>query len=63
MQSTVDGLIVERPRVKWRMCVDDLCVRLRQQQHIVQEFSGTTDACFQGFGKLGLKFSAGSQGK
>ena len=47
IQSTVDGLVVERPRAKGRMYVDDLCVRLRQQQqYTVKEFSDTIDACF-----------------
>ncbi|CAK0804411.1 unnamed protein product, partial [Prorocentrum cordatum] len=64
IQSTVDGLVVERPRARWRMYVDDLCVRLRQQhQYIVTEFGETIDSCFRGFEKIGLKFSVGSKGK
>ncbi|CAK0869555.1 unnamed protein product, partial [Prorocentrum cordatum] len=64
IQSTVDGLVVGGPRAKWRMYVDDLCVRLRQQQQCtVHDFSDAIDACFEGFGKLGLKFSVGTQGK
>ncbi|CAK0838315.1 unnamed protein product, partial [Prorocentrum cordatum] len=64
IQSTVDGLVVERPRARWGMCVDDLCVRLRQQhRHIVTEFGETIDSCFRGSEGLGLKFSVGSKGK
>ncbi|CAK0818028.1 unnamed protein product [Prorocentrum cordatum] len=64
IQSTVDGLVVERPRARWRMYVDDLRVRLRQQhQYIVTEFGETIDSCSRGFEKLGLKFSVGSKGK
>ncbi|CAK0847595.1 unnamed protein product [Prorocentrum cordatum] len=64
IQSTVDGLVVERPRARWGMCVDDLRVRLRQQhQYIVTEFGETIDSCFRGFEKIGLKFSVGSKGK
>ncbi|CAK0863259.1 unnamed protein product [Prorocentrum cordatum] len=64
IQSTVDGLVVERPRARWRMYVDDLCARLRQQhRHIVTEFGETIDSCFRGFEELGLKFSVGSKGK
>ncbi|CAK0843011.1 unnamed protein product, partial [Prorocentrum cordatum] len=64
IQSTVDGLAVERPRARWRMHVGDLCVRLRQQhRHIVTEFGETVDSCFRGFEGLGLKFSVGSKGK
>ncbi|CAK0883269.1 unnamed protein product, partial [Prorocentrum cordatum] len=64
IQSTVDGLVVDTPRVTWRMYVDGRCVRLgQQQQRIVQELSDEIDACFQGFGKLGPKLSVGSQGK
>ncbi|CAK0838233.1 unnamed protein product [Prorocentrum cordatum] len=64
IQSTVDGLVVERPRARWRMYVDDLCVRLRQQhRHIVTEFGETIDSCFRGFERIGLKFSVGSKGK
>ncbi|CAK0848368.1 unnamed protein product [Prorocentrum cordatum] len=64
IQSTVDGLAVERPVAKWRMYVDDLCVRLRrQQQRVVEEFTETLDACFEGIDKLGLEFSVGTAGK
>ncbi|CAK0892615.1 unnamed protein product, partial [Prorocentrum cordatum] len=64
IQSAVDGLVVERHRAKWRMHVDDLCVRLRQQrQYILQDFSDTIDACFGGFDKLGLKLSVSTQGE
>ncbi|CAK0822508.1 unnamed protein product, partial [Prorocentrum cordatum] len=64
IQSTVDGLVVERPRARWRTYVDDLCVRLRQQhRHVVTEFGETIDSCFRGFEGLGLKFSVGSKGK
>ncbi|CAK0833562.1 unnamed protein product [Prorocentrum cordatum] len=42
IQSTVDGLAVERPIVKWRMRVGDL-----------REFGETLDACFEGFDKRG----------
>ncbi|CAK0878174.1 unnamed protein product, partial [Prorocentrum cordatum] len=64
IQSTVDGLVAERPRARWRMYVDDLCVRLRQQhRYIVTEFGETIDSCFRGFEGLGLKFSVGSKGK
>ncbi|CAK0792319.1 unnamed protein product, partial [Prorocentrum cordatum] len=49
---------------RWRMYVDDLCVRVRQQhKYIVNEFSETIDACFAGFEQLGLKFSVGSASK
>eukprot|EP00959_Pyramimonas_sp_CCMP1952_P351560 7365963-Pyramimonas_sp.AAC.1 len=64
IQSTLDGLVVERPIAKWRMHVGDLRVRLRrQQQNIVEEFTETWGACFEGFDMLGLKFSVGAAGK
>eukprot|EP00959_Pyramimonas_sp_CCMP1952_P164100 3430990-Pyramimonas_sp.AAC.1 len=63
IQSTLDGLVVERPRARWRMYVDDLCVRLREQRPcIVTEFGETIDSCSRGFEKIGLKFSVGSKG-
>ncbi|CAK0882196.1 unnamed protein product, partial [Prorocentrum cordatum] len=59
IQSTVDGLVVEGPRAKWRMHVDDIRVRLRQkQQYFAQEFSDTIDACFASFIKLSIKTAA-----
>eukprot|EP00959_Pyramimonas_sp_CCMP1952_P161219 3371241-Pyramimonas_sp.AAC.1 len=35
IQSTVDGLVAEGARATWRMYVDDLCARLRQQQQCI----------------------------
>ncbi|CAK0870254.1 unnamed protein product, partial [Prorocentrum cordatum] len=62
VQSTMGDLVVERPRARWRMCVADLCARVRQQhKYIVNEFSGTIDACFAVFEQLGLKFSVTAQ--
>eukprot|EP00959_Pyramimonas_sp_CCMP1952_P226730 4740699-Pyramimonas_sp.AAC.1 len=53
IQTTVDGLVVERPIAEWRMHVDGLCVRLRRQpRRIVEEFTETLGACFEGFDKL-----------
>ncbi|CAK0809345.1 unnamed protein product, partial [Prorocentrum cordatum] len=62
IQCTVGGLVVERPRARWRMYVGDLRVRLRQQhRHIVTEFGETMDSCFRGFERSGLKLSVGSK--
>ncbi|CAK0856129.1 unnamed protein product [Prorocentrum cordatum] len=58
IHSTVDGLAVERPVVKWRTCVDDLRARLRRQQQCVAlGFGEALGACFENFDKMGLDFS------
>ncbi|CAK0855293.1 unnamed protein product [Prorocentrum cordatum] len=64
IQSTVDGLVVERLRAKWRMHVDVCVFDSSSSASCGSSATPSTRASqVSTFNKLGLKFSAGSQGE